>query len=351
MRYPYILLVMMLLVAGTMAVAQDEGSAEGPKVGHPHGDMNLDCTLCHDEQSWADQDKVALFDHGTTGYPLDGAHATARCRDCHAEPVFAHVGTACVDCHQDIHRGRQGPDCEKCHDPAGWIDRARMRREHDQTALPLVGAHERADCDACHSGPVASDYVGTPTECDACHIEEYQATTAPNHDTAGFGTDCARCHGVYSSSWGSGDFVHPPSFPLTGAHGRLDCRECHEEGFTGLPTDCVACHQDDYDGTSNPDHFQTGFNTDCQACHRTNSWVPSSWDHEVLFPINSGPHREKWESCTDCHRVPSDYAQFECIFCHDHEQGEMDEKHREENGYVYLSSACYECHPRGRSGD
>jgi hypothetical protein len=27
----------------------------------------------------------------------------------------------------------------------------------------------------------------------------------------------------------------------------------------------------------------------------------------------------------------------------------MDEKHREEPGYVYQSSACYSCHPNGRS--
>jgi hypothetical protein len=27
----------------------------------------------------------------------------------------------------------------------------------------------------------------------------------------------------------------------------------------------------------------------------------------------------------------------------------MDDKHKEENGYVYESNACYSCHPNGRS--
>jgi hypothetical protein len=27
----------------------------------------------------------------------------------------------------------------------------------------------------------------------------------------------------------------------------------------------------------------------------------------------------------------------------------MDEKHREESGYLYASAACYSCHPNGRS--
>ena len=344
------LITFALLVLAVTATAQ-ESVPEGPKVSHPHGDLDLDCTLCHDEQSWSDPQGIREFDHATTAYLLEGRHADARCRDCHREPVFSHVGTACADCHEDLHRGRLGPDCAECHTPAAWIDRDRMRREHDETALPLVGAHERADCDACHRGPVASDYVGTPTDCYACHSGEYLATTAPDHDTAGFDTDCARCHGVYSTTWGSADFVHPASFPLTGGHGRLECSECHQDGFIGLPTDCVACHHDDDDATTDPAHFQTGFDTDCRACHRTDAWVPSTWNHEPLFPINSGAHREAWSSCTECHVVPSDYSQFECIFCHDHERTLMDEKHREEDGYQYLSSACYECHPRGTADD
>ena len=292
-----------------------------------------------------------------------------------------------------------------------------MRRDHDATALPLVGAHERVDCDACHEGAVRSDYVGTPVECYSCHSENYLGTTSPDHRASGFGTDCIVCHGVFSSTWGSGDFIHSASFPLTGEHRFLECASCHENGFAGTPTDCYSCHRSDYDGATDPAHLSAGFSTDCRACHTTSgwrpasfnhnttafpltgahrsldclschesgytgtptdcaachqgdydgttapnhlasnfptscvdchstsAWEPSTWDHEPLFPINNGAHNDA--SCTECHVVPTNYSAFECIFCHEHRQSEMDPKHSEESGYRYLSSECYRCHPRG----
>ncbi len=408
-------LLLTILLLPVVALGQE--ASQAPRVGNPHGDMNLDCVLCHSEQSWDEAGRVKDFDHEVTGFVLEGLHQHARCRDCHSEPVFAHVGTSCVDCHQDIHRGRQGPDCEQCHTPAGWVDRPQMRRDHDATALPLVGAHERVDCDACHSGPVSSDYVGTPFDCYACHADAYLGTTEPNHEEAGFGTDCITCHGVFAATWGSGDFIHSAAFPLTGEHRLVDCRACHTDGYVGTPTDCVACHQDDYDGTTDPDHLAAGMPTDCrvchsttawepaffdhnatafpltgahrpldclschasgytgtptdcvachrpeydettdpnhlaanypttcETCHTTNGWTPSTWDHEPFFPIRNGAHNEI--SCAECHVVPTDYAAFECILCHEHNQIDMDKDHNEVQDYLYLSSECFRCHPRG----
>jgi hypothetical protein len=335
------LVMLLLLMTPVMALGQ------APRVGNPHGDMKLDCMLCHTEQSWDEEGRVKDFDHSTTGFDLEGLHSHAKCRDCHKEPVFAHVGTACVDCHQDIHRGRLGPACEDCHTPAGWVDRPQMRRDHDATALPLVGAHERVDCDACHEGAVRSDYVGTPFDCYSCHGDDYHGTTAPDHELSGFGTDCIQCHGVFAATWGSGDFIHSGAFPLTGAHRTAECMACHTDGFAGTPTDCVACHQDDYDGTNDPAHMAAGFPTDCRACHTTNAWTPSTWDHDPLFPIYSGRHAQEWNTCTDCHTVPSNYAVFECILCHEHNQADTDDDHSEVQDYRYLSTDCFRCHPRG----
>jgi len=408
-------LLLLLLLLAASALAQDEGQA--PRVGNPHGDMDLDCVLCHTEQSWDEAGRAQDFDHSVTGFALEGLHKLARCRDCHTEPVFAHVGTSCVDCHQDIHLGREGPVCSDCHTPDGWVDRPQMRRDHDATALPLVGAHAMTDCGACHAGPVGSFYVGTPIDCYDCHSDQYLATTEPNHQSAGFGTDCIQCHGVFAATWGSGDFIHSSAFPLTGAHRTVDCLSCHSNGYQGTPTDCVACHQDDYDSTTDPDHaaalmptdcrvchnttawepaffnhnltafpltgahrnqdclacHQNGytgtpsecvachqddydgtsapnhvaanFPTTCQSCHSTTAWEPSTWDHERLFPINSGAHRQV--SCTECHVVPTNYAAFECILCHEHTRDLMDPKHREVSDYSFDSAACYRCHPRG----
>lgn len=477
----------LLLVAGVLA--QDEPSV--PKVGNPHGNMNLDCRLCHSESSW-ELTGTGDFDHASTGFPLVGMHQHALCRDCHKEPEFAHVGTQCVDCHNDTHRGRLGPVCTDCHTPQAWVDQSEMRQEHNATAMPLVGAHERVDCDACHSGAVRGDYVGTPTDCYACHADTYEGTTDPDHQMAGFSTDCERCHGVFSATWGSGDFIHDQrfpltgahrliecvachadgfagtptdcvachradydnttdpghvaanfptdcaachtttawepatfdhnttgfpltgahrsqdciachsdgyagtptdcvschradydnttdpnhlasgfptdcvachtttawepadfdhattAFPLTGAHASQDCLACHSTGYTGTPTDCVACHRADYDNTTDPGHVAANFPTDCAACHTTTAWEPSTWDHDTIFPINSGKHLDKWNSCADCHVVQSDFSTFECIFCHEHNRTDTDDHHREVGNYQYLSAACLECHPQGR---
>jgi nitrate/TMAO reductase-like tetraheme cytochrome c subunit len=401
-------------------LAGSAGAQDAAVPANPHGDADLDCASCHAEAPGGRDRVGAGFDHATTGFPLEGAHTATACRDCHDDPVFAHVGIACADCHADPHRGRLGPSCDDCHHPGGWIDREDQRRQHDGTALPLTGAHASVDCEACHSGPVSTFYVGTPTDCYACHAATYEATTAPPHLSGGLGTDCLQCHTVYSTGWSGGDFRHPASFPLTHGHAIADCNACHTGGFAGTPTDCIACHQADYDRTTDPDHalagFPTdcrvchntrtwddatmdhdatafpltgshrgvdclschatgyqgtptdcyachqarydattepphatsGFNTDCAACHTTTDWEPSTWDHDVIFPIYSGRHRDEWNACIDCHVVPTDYRQFECILCHEHNnQTDVDNDHSEVRDYEYLSRRCYECHPRG----
>ena len=471
------------------------GAADAATTTNPHGNLKLDCKVCHTEDSWRVTDHPQGFDHDATGFALTGLHKYAECRDCHRNTVFAFVGTQCLDCHDDFHKGRLGPSCEDCHTPAGWIDRGEMGRRHQETALPLTGAHARIDCESCHTGAARADYVGTPTDCFACHAEQYAATTDPPHAASGIGTDCRTCHGVFAATWGAGDFVHPQSFPLSGGHAGLDCAACHESGagFTGVATDCASCHRDDYDATTDPDHAAAGFPldctlchtingwegasidhdqtafpltgmhvsvdcaachatgysgtpqncdachlddyngtvdpnhaaqqfpldcagchetggwtpaifdhtqttfpltgahvttsctechsagyagtpTDCQACHlddynattlpdhgslgfplecmdchTTSVWNPSTFDHEAVFPINSGPHRDKWNSCADCHVVQGDITRFECIFCHEHNRTDTDKDHREVSQYVYDSNACYACHPRGRS--
>jgi hypothetical protein len=481
---------LLLIVMVTGAVAQ-----ESPRARNPHGNLDLDCNLCHSEGSWQKVEVTEGFDHSATGFQLEGRHAQVQCRDCHRDPRFAFVGTACADCHADIHKGRLGPDCNECHTPADWVDRGEQRRQHDTTSFPLVGAHDRVDCDACHTGPVAGDYAGTPIDCYFCHADSWAATTNPDHEAVGFGHDCVTCHSPYSSTFGRGDFVHPANFPLTGGHRSLDCAECHtggfggavsdcyschqddyegtndpnhiaagfpvscsichsttsfepaqythdstgfpltgahrgldclschqdgytntpndcyschqteyqqttnpdhtasdfptscavchsttawtpadfdhnttgfaltgahstvdclachQSGYVGTPSDCFACHQDDYNGTTNPNHLASGFPNTCADCHGTSAWEPADWDHDSLFPINSGKHREEWNSCADCHVVSSNYSVFECIFCHEHNQTDMDRKHNDENGYVYQSTACFECHPRGVADD
>jgi hypothetical protein len=41
---------------------------------------------------------------------------------------------------------------------------------------------------------------------------------------------------------------------------------------------------------------------------------------------------------------------FSCIDCHQHVQSRVDPEHRGVRNYVYGSTQCYTCHPRGNGG-
>jgi hypothetical protein len=219
--------------------------------------------------------------------------------------------------------------------------------DHELSRFPLRGAHVSVDCAQCHVG---GRFTGTPTDCYACHQQDYNQTTNPNHVSLRFPKKCEDCHST--DAWRPASFDHNVTrFPLTGAHRRVDCASCHSGGrFTGTPTDCYACHQADYNRTTNPNHSASRFPTQCQACHNTGAWRPASFDHDARsFPIFSGTHRGQWSTCADCHVNPSNFRAFECIRCHQHSnRADVDNDHRGVSGYVYQSAACYSCHPTGR---
>jgi hypothetical protein len=307
-----------------------------------------DCGSCHATFAWAG----GAFDHDLTGFPLTGAHRGAECAQCHGTGPIAAVSTACVSCHRADYDGTADPshasvgfptDCERCHSTASWEGAS---FDHSVTGFALTGAHRPLQCAQCHGatiGPLAST-------CVSCHQADYDGTTDPSHASAGFATDCQRCHSTVS--WDGATFDHAATgFALTGAHTTVQCAQCHGATIGPLPSACASCHQADFDGTTDPNHAASGFSTDCASCHDTNGWDGATFDHDAsFFPIYSGAHRGKWTSCADCHVNEASYSQFECILCHEHSnRTEVDNDHRGESGYAYDSAACYRCHPRGRS--
>ena len=309
------------------------------------GGYPLDCAQCHQTTGW----EGAQVDHDLTAFPLTGEHVTVDCASCHTSG-YTGTPTVCEACHLDDYNGTTDPDhagssfpldCAQCHQTTGW-DGALI--DHDLTAFPLTGEHVTVDCASCHT----AGYTGTPTACEACHLDDYNGTTDPDHVGSGFPLDCAQCH--ETSGWDGAQVDHDlTGFPLTGAHIAASCLDCHSTGYTGTPTACEACHLDDYNGAANPNHAAGGFPLDCAQCHTPNGWEPSTFDHEPLFPITTGTHRGEWNTCTDCHMTPTDFSQFECIFCHEHNRTDTDNDHDEVGAYVYQSQACYFCHPRGNS--
>ena len=193
------------------------------------------CETCHTTAGWAG----ATFNHSQTAFPLTGAHAQAACSSCHASGVYNGLPTACASCHQADYDATTDPNhraagfpttCGTCHSTTRW-DGATFN--HSQTSFPLTGAHLQVACSSCHASGV---YDGLPTACASCHQHDYDATTDPNHGTAGFPTTCETCH--TTTTWTGATFNHSlTSFPLTGAHLQAACSACHASGvYNGLPT-------------------------------------------------------------------------------------------------------------------
>lgn len=325
----------------------------------PHGDdLDIDCSVCHNALSWKVDKSTMTFNHSTTKYPLVGQHAKVDCRNCHTSLVFSKAGNECMSCHSDVHEQTVGFECERCHTPNSWMV-PDIVDIHRRSRFPLLGAHVTADCQQCHPAayynPSASYLSFAPlgVECYDCHQADYESTTSPNHVANNYSTNCSECHDMNAFDWSSSNVNHN-FFPLNGGHA-IDCNQCHTDGnYSQLPTNCDYCHQADYAGASNPNHIDLGFPLDCSLCHTLNpGWKPADYkDHDAqYFPIYSGSHNGAWNSCTDCHQNPSNYAEFTCISCHEHNQGETDNKHEEVGGYVYNSQACYECHPTGSGED
>ena len=267
------------------------------------------CQDCHGVSAW----QPASFDHNSTGFPLNGAHRSASCTDCHANG-YNGTPSDCFSCHQSDFTGASDPShtgfphsCQDCHGVSAWQPAS---FNHNSTGFPLHGAHQATACLSCHSG----GYAGTPTACFSCHQSDFNGAHNPPH--TGFPHTCQDCHS--DSAWQPATFNHTTTgFPLTGAHAGAACLDCHSGGYAGTPSQCFGCHQSDYNATNDPDHRSAGFPTTCENCHSTTAWEPSSFNHSAYFPIASGQHQFP---CASCHVSPGNFSVFECILCHEHNQ-------------------------------
>jgi len=166
--------------------------------------------------------------------------------------------------------------------------------------FPLTGRHATLACADCHAN---GRYRGTARQCIECH-----AAAAPvNH----FPGSCDTCHST--AAWKPATFNHT--------------------GFT----DCVGCHLQ-----NKPANHWEG---QCSTCHSTSAWKPATFNHAGFTDCVSCHTKDKpanhYEGAS-CH-TSGNYSSWTCATCHD--QGKMDEKHKEVPGYT---SNCIACHANGR---
>ncbi len=226
------------------------------------------CTTCHTTTAWAG----AVFDHGTTAFPLTGAHRAATCSNCHGDGVYQGKSTACQSCHQTEYAATTQPPhaasgigttCTSCHTTTAW---AGGTYNHSTTAFPLTGAHTAVTCAGCHSDGV---YRGKSMACASCHQTDYNQTTNPNHAAASFPTTCSSCHST--ATWIGATFNHDAQwFPIySGKHrGKWStCATCHTSPTNFQVFTCLSCHEHRQTEMDDKHRGRSGYKYDSQSCY------------------------------------------------------------------------------------
>jgi len=332
---------------------------------NPHGaDLKIDCASCHSPKGWEisasywqnynpDQPRVSQvtgtvwgpdtlrFHHGKTGFALTGRHATVDCRGCHENLVFSETPSDCNSCHSDVHQQTVGTDCARCHTTANWlIDN--IPELHVQNGFPLTGVHQPVSCEQCHTSAQNLQFNRIGNDCISCHLQDYQATTQPNHQQAGYSTNCLECHDVFTPDWGGGNISHD-FFPLTKGHEIADCRQCHVDGnFSNTPNTCNACHSADFTQATNPNHTALNIPNDCAMCHTTEpEWEPATFPiHNNYYALN-GAHAAIANNCASCHNGDYNNTPNTCNGCHN---ADYTQTNNPNHAALHFSTDCAGCH-------
>jgi hypothetical protein len=155
-----------------------------------------DCTICHNATAWT----PASFNHGTTSFPLTGAHTSVACNSCHLNGVFAGTPTDCYSCHSALYTSTTNPshvalafphDCSQCHTTSTWSGAV-----FSHTQFPIYsGAHAGVwtTCGDCH---VNSNNYSVFT-CINCHTHNLTTTDGQHRGVRNYvynATSCYSCH-------------------------------------------------------------------------------------------------------------------------------------------------------------
>ena len=282
-----------------------------------------ECVACHNDEGW----RPSLFgvkEHAVSAYPLEGKHASVACDKCHvpagAATRYKIAYAKCMDCHHDAHQGQFAAApyenrCEQCHTVRGFRPSTYTIAQHQKSRYPLAGAHLAVTCTECHraSGEgqdaKAVPYHFRDLNCTGCHQDPHrgefnQQMAERRQDGAAKG--CEACHNV--KSWTDlPSFDHSKtSFPLVGAHAKVQCEECHkpeqsggkltEATFKSALTACSGCHADIHAGQ----FMKAGKQQRCEACHNSEQWKPSIFNHETQSDFSlKGAHANV--PCASCH--------------------------------------------------
>jgi hypothetical protein len=203
---------------------------------------------------------------------------------------------------------------------------------------PVVTAHAEIeeDCRKCHE-PFRQQAEGRL--CLDCHadvradVEDGQGHHGRIRGVAH--AECRRCHTEHAGRRADivmlnrDTFDHDVTdFPLSGAHVRVQCGQCHRNGkkFRDAPSGCNGCH-------GNDDPHGGSLGAECSRCHDAATWARTRFNHDTTGFRLMGAHAKA--SCASCHPDKKLGATpTACSDCH-----RMDDVHHGRRGLL-----CGDCH-------
>ncbi len=267
---------------------------------------------------------------------------------------------ACANCHLPEYQAAKNPPhagvrptaCAVCHTQQAW------RPSVFDHPYPLLGAHAKARCAACHVGqpPV---YAGTSKQCVGCHRDDYDRSEYPGHDR--FATTCDDCHST--TAWkparkpqqevAAQQPAAPPPQPT--ARGKTAAKPAAHK-TAPAPSPPSAAKRPKPAGTSvapstppaAPQARAPQPSTPPPA--RAQIPAPPSPVHpENRFPIKSGAH--EGIGCRTCHDQGGTMGKndTDCVQCH--KRAKYDDVHARVRDYPRGAAApnfCLNCHATGR---
>ena len=216
---------------------------------------------------------ASKFDHDTTGFLLNGAHARLSCETCHAYGIFRGTPTRCSGCHgqsgtiattkKNATHVLSSDNCDDCHTEVTW-SYARM----DHTSV--IGT-----CQSCHNGVKATgkttNHVQSGDNCGDCHLTV--AWVPARYDHSGITASCYSCHNGTIATGKSSNHVLCTN----------TCDDCHHSTTAWLPATfdhsdaigtCYSCHNGTIATGKSSDHISSSNN--CNDCHSTTAWKPAT---------------------------------------------------------------------------
>jgi hypothetical protein len=295
------------------------------------------------------------FEHQRTGWPLEGAHRFQECEACHTKKYkttqttsFLGLRSECTTCHgKGMRPGLKGfenpheftdakmTECTICHtfDNRKVPNIGATKFDHDKTAFPLTGNHQRNACTLCHKDIKTFKLKDKDfSDCKACHKDSHRSVISASRK-------CQQCHSTktkfQSTKFDHGKETH---FALHGRHAKNQCADCHKvDGGNEKPKMvCSGCHKDIHRGRFGKEG--------CDGCHPDGGpgWKEMRFAHDTKTKFAlTGKHSQVY--CTTCHRnrEPNNFERFKttnCADCHRHQEAHC--------GQFGLEN-CGRCHIRG----